>query len=88
MLMPISFSTLRAKRARVRAGLPWCSRSVPVRSRKASSMETGSTSGVSSSMSWRTSRPAFRYFSMFGLITTACGQSFSAWNIGMAERTP
>ena len=51
-------------------------------------METGSTSGVSSRMSWRTSRPALLYFSPFGLITVAWGQSFSAWNIGMAERTP
>ena len=38
-----------------------------MRSRKASSMETGSTRGVRSRMSWRTSRPAMRYFSMFGL---------------------
>ena len=51
-------------------------------------METGSTSGVSSSISRRTSRPTSRYFSMSGLITTACGQAFSALNIGMAERTP
>ena len=49
--MPISSSTRLAKRASVRAGLPWCRRSVPDRSRKASSIETGSTSGVSSSMS-------------------------------------
>ena len=28
------------------------------------------------------------YFAMSGGITTACGQAFSALNIGMAERTP
>jgi hypothetical protein len=28
------------------------------------------------------------YFAMSGVITTACGQAFSALNIGIAERTP
>ena len=28
------------------------------------------------------------YFSMLGGMTTASGQAFSAWNIGIAERTP
>ena len=61
---------------------------MPERSRKASSIETGSTSGVSSSINARTSRPTLRYLSMFGLITTASGQALSALNIGIAERTP
>ena len=51
-----------------------CSRSVPVRSRKASSIDSGSTSGVSANIALRTSRPTSTYFAMFGLITTACGQ--------------
>ena len=70
------------------AGGAWCSRSVPARSRKASSIEIGSTSGVSSSIRARTSRPTVPYFSMSGGMTTASGQAFSALNIGMAERTP
>ena len=40
-------------RARVTAGGAWCSRSVPERSRKASSRLSGSTWGVSSSISAR-----------------------------------
>ncbi len=51
-------------------------------------MDTGSTIGVSSSMSARTCRPTVRYLSMFGLMTTASGQALSALNIGMAERMP
>ena len=65
-----------------------CSRSVPVRSRKASSIDSGSTSGVSASIALRTSRPTSTYFAMFGLTTTACGQRRSASNIGIAERMP
>ena len=53
-----------------------------------SSIEIGSTNGVSPSIMARTARPATAYFSMFGLITMACGQASSALNIGMAERTP
>ena len=44
-MIPISLSTRRAKRASVKAGLARCRRSVPERSRNASSIETGSTSG-------------------------------------------
>ncbi len=33
-------------------------------------------------------RLSVRYLVKSGRITKACGQSFSAWNIGMAERTP
>ena len=60
---------------------------MPARSRNASSIEIGSTSGVSVSMACAP-RGRRGYFSMSGLITAACGQSSSAWNIGMAERTP
>ncbi len=51
-------------------------------------MESGSTAGVSASISARTSRPTRAYFAMSGGITTACGQASSALNIGIAERTP
>jgi len=87
-VMPISSSTRFAKRTSVVAGLAWCRRSVPERSRKASSIDTGSTSGVSSSIRARTSRPTRRYLSMSGRTTTASGQAFRALNIGIAERTP
>ena len=59
-LIPTSSSTSFAKRARARAGLARCSRCVPERSRKASSMDTGSTRGVSACMRARTARPATR----------------------------
>jgi hypothetical protein len=39
-------------------------------------------------MAWRTSRPTRTYLAMSGGITTAEGQSASALNIGIAERTP
>ena len=55
--MPMSRSTSRAKRASTFAGImPW-TRWVPERSRNASSIDSGSTSGVSVCMAWRTSRP-------------------------------
>ena len=65
-----------------------CTRWVPARSRNASSIDNGSTSGVSACMAWRTSRPTRTYFVMSGRITAACGQSARALNIGIAERTP
>ena len=49
-VMPSSRSTSSAKRASTLAALMPCSRSVPVRSRKASSIDSGSTSGVSVNM--------------------------------------
>ena len=55
---------------------------------KASSMESGSTSGVRSNIIARTSRPTAVYFFMSGFMTVASGQAFRAWNIGMAECTP
>ena len=74
-VMPMSRSTSRANRASTFAGIMPCTRSVPERSRKASSIESGSTSGVSACMAWRTSRPTRTYFAMSGPITIACGQS-------------
>ena len=82
------FSTSIANRAKTLAGERLCKRAVPERSRKASSIDNGSTMGVSASIICRTSRPTRAYFSMFGRTTRACGQSRSASNIGMAERTP
>ena len=58
-----------AREARTASGPGWrgAGAAVPVRSRKASSIETGSTSGVSSSISWRTSRPDGGIFLHVGL---------------------
>ena len=50
-VMPSSASIRDCRRARRTTGGAWCRRSVPVRSRKASSRERGSTAGVSSSIS-------------------------------------
>ncbi len=72
-VMPILSSTARAKPASDFAGEWPCSRSVPERSRNASSIESGSTSGVNSSISARTSRPTHEYFAMSGGTTAACG---------------
>ena len=55
---------------------------------KASSMERGSTSGVSWNIIVRTSPPTAAYFFMPGLTTVASGQRLGAWNIDMAECTP
>jgi len=54
----------------------------------ASSIETGSTNGVSLNMSARTSRPTRAYFSMSGRTTLACGHNRRASNIGIADLTP
>ena len=74
--------------ASVWAGVCLCRRSVPARSRKASSSDSGSTSGVVSSISCFTWRLTAAYFCMSGRTTTAFGQAFSALNIGMADFTP
>ena len=87
-VMPISRSISPGEAGQRPGRAAPCSRSVPDRSRKASSIDSGSTSGVSSSIIARTSRPTATYFAMSGVITTASGQSLSALNIGMAERTP
>ena len=87
-VMPISVSMRLCRRASAKAGGPWCRRSVPAMSMNASSIDNGSTSGVSDCISVRTSRPTRLYFSKSGRITTASGQASSALNMGMAERTP
>ena len=65
-VIPISFSTLREKRASDFAGLMPCTRAVPARSMKASSIEIGSTSGVRSSIRRRTSRDDLGIFRHVG----------------------
>ena len=87
-VMPTSLSTAAANRASAFAGVIPCSRAVPERSRNASSIESGSTSGVSASIMRRTSRPTPEYFAISGRITLACGQSRKASNIGIADFTP
>ena len=62
--------------------------SQPLRSRKASSIDSGSTSGVSAIIRVRISRPTRAYLAMSGGSTTAFGQSARARDIGIAERTP
>ena len=76
------------RRARIRAGGALCRRCVPERSRKASSIDSGSTSGVTARMRSRIERPTSAYLPMSGRMIVASGQSASALNIGMAERTP
>ena len=60
----------------------------PERSMNASSIDTGSTSGVSFNIKARTSRPTRAYLSISGGTTVACGQSRRASNIGIADLTP
>ena len=60
----------------------------PETSRNASSMDSGSTSGVNSSNSDITRRECSRYFAIWPGSTTAVGHSLSASAIGIAERTP
>ncbi len=88
MVMPIAVSISAAKMASTFAGGMPCSRAVPCRSMKASSIETGSTSGVRLYMRARTARPASAYLAMLGRTMLACGHSRLASNIGIAERTP
>jgi len=57
---------------------------VPLRSRNASSIDSGSTSGVSACMAWRTSRPNPDILRMSGRITIAWGTA-PALNIGIAS---
>ncbi len=87
-VMPISLSTVLEKRASDLAGLMPCTRAVPARSMKASSIESGSTSGVRSNISARTCFDTAAYFAMSGGMTVACGHSRRASNMGIAERTP
>ena len=80
-----SRSMRRASAASELAGLTPCSWVVPERSRKASSIESAPTRGVSDRIISRTSRPTPAYFAMLGFTTATCGHRSSAWNMGMAE---
>ena len=55
---------------------------------KASSSESGSTSGLTLSKTVRISALTRRYFAMSPARNTACGQSFRACAVGIAEWTP
>ena len=87
-VIPSSACIRRVRRASITAGGTPCSFSVPVRSMNASSRESGSMAGVISSIIARIRREVSTYTSIRPRTTTASGQSFSAWNIGIAERTP
>ncbi len=83
-----SDAAMRALIARATAGpSPW-SPSVPVTSRNASSMETGSSSGVKSARIAMTSRETPAYLSMSTGTKAPSGQSRAARPMGMAEWTP
>ncbi len=62
--------------------------SVPVTSRNASSMETGSSSGVNSARMAMTSRETAAYLSMSTGTKAPSGQRRAARPIGIAECTP
>ena len=59
-----------------------------VTSRYASSIDSGSTSGVTARNSSNTVFDTRMYFDMSGRTTTRCGQLRSAAAIDIAERTP
>jgi hypothetical protein len=84
---PVSACTRRRIMAPISAGEPKSPRA-PATSRNASSMLSGSTSGVTSRKMPMTTRDQCAYFSMWPPMTVACGQSRSACAMGMAERTP
>ena len=67
--------------------MPW-TRSQPARSRNASSIDSGSTSGVSSDHHRADLFGDAGVFGHVGRQTIASGQSFSAAAVGIAERTP
>ena len=59
-----------------------------VTSRYASSIDSGSTSGVTARNSSKTVFDTRMYFDMSGRTTTSCGQLRSAADIDIADRTP
>ena len=67
--LDLALDSVGEARQRMAGDMP-CRRSVPVRSRNASSIDSGSTSGVRSRISARTSRPTAAYFAMSGRMTT------------------
>ena len=86
-VMPCS-SAIRARiHSPIQAGRP-SRRQAPPTSRNASSMDSGSTSGVIDRNTAITPADTSAYVDMFGGTTTACGQSRRAWVIGMALCTP
>ena len=87
-MIPNWLSNRRASSTSAWAGLMLSRSATPDRSRKASSMDSGSTSGVKACISSRACRPTALYFAMSGRSTTASGHASIACQIGMAERTP
>ena len=85
---PVSASMRACNFARVTAGGAPCRRSVPDMSIQASSSDRFWISGVNSPAMPRMRLLSARYLAKSGEITTASGQSASALNIGIAERTP
>ena len=63
-------------------------RRLPVTSRNASSIETGSTQSLKRPRTSITWRETAAYLSMSGWRYTPCGHRFQAWEIGIALDTP
>jgi hypothetical protein len=84
---PTSSRTLRCNRAAISAGGP-ASRPSPRTSRKASSIDRPSTSGVVSSNTANIALLASEYAVIRGSTTTARGQSRRAWRAPIAVWTP
>ena len=87
-VMPTSRSTRAAMMLRASAAGDASVRQLSVRSRYASSIETGSKTEVAPRKIARISLLTRLYLAMSGGITTASGQASNALNIGIAERTP
>ncbi len=86
-VMPCSSAIVSRMRAPIRAGPP--SRRIdPATSRKASSSERGSTSGVIVAKVAMTASEIREYSSWSGGMTLAWGHSRRARDIGMADVTP
>ena len=92
---PIPTETARpvASRTRARKSRPMSSGTPnrlcdAVTSMKASSRDSGSTSGLTLSKTVRICALTRRYLAMSPGRKTAWGQSFRAWEVGMAEWTP
>jgi len=84
---PVAART-RSRRSRPIASGGPKSRCDAVASMKASSSESGSTSGLMLSKTVRICALTRRYFAISPRRKTACGQSFRACAVGMAECTP
>jgi len=84
---PTRARTSPRRRAAISAGVP-AIRSIPRTSRKASSIDSPSTSGVVSSNTRYTALLASAYADMRGRTTTASGQTLRACAPLIAVRTP